>query len=140
LENSVIPIELKYFIRIRMSDDENSILSEPVRDEIHIKPPTSFVDKITLELLLNKGTYQKYLSKTDPEKHQYYQEFLKNIEKFRTNILEMTEELLENPKLQYTNEISETFDAYIQALIKYLEIEAESEKHTGDNDDILFPR
>ena len=83
MENSVIPIELKYFIRIRMSDDENSILSEPVRDEIHIKPPTSFVDKITLELLLNKGTYQKYLSKTDPEKHQYYQEFLKNIEKFR---------------------------------------------------------
>jgi hypothetical protein len=98
------------------------------------------VDKITLELLLNKGTYQKYLSKTDPEKHQYYQEFLKNIEKFRTNILEMTEELLENPKLQYTNEISETFDAYIHALIKYLEIEAESEKHAGDNDDILFPR
>jgi hypothetical protein len=116
-----------------MSDEENSILSE---DSL---PPKSnpYIDKITLELLLNKSAYQKYLSKTDPEKHNEYQEFIKKTKRFRSNILEITENLIDHEKHQYTNEVTDAFSTYMHALIKYLEIEL-SNQQNGD-EDVLFP-
>ena len=41
----------------------------------------AFVDKITLELLLNKTVYQKYLSKIEPQRYEEYQDFLDNCKK-----------------------------------------------------------
>jgi len=117
---------------VRMSDEENSILSE---EPVH--QPKSYIDKITLELLLNKSAYQKYLSKTDPDKHNEYQEFVKKMREFKSNILEMTENLIDCQKNNYTNEVSNAFDNYIRALIKYLEIEL-SNQQNGD-EDVLFP-
>lgn len=114
-----------------MSKEENSILSD--------SPPNGqpYVDKITLELLLNKSAYQKYLSKTDPEKHNQQQEFIKKIRGFKYNILEMTENMIDYQKHQYTNEVSDAFTNYTCALIKYLEIE-QSNRPNGD-EDVLFP-
>jgi F0F1-type ATP synthase membrane subunit b/b' len=116
-----------------MSDEKNSILLEDG------SPPKSnpYIDKITLELLLNKSAYQKYLSKTDPEKHNEYQEFIKKTKRFRSNILEITENLIDHEKHQYTNEVTDAFGAYMHALIKYLEIEL-SNQQNGD-EDVLFP-
>jgi hypothetical protein len=115
-----------------MSEEENSILSN--------SPPKGnpYIDKITLELLLNKSAYQKYLSKTDPEKHNEYQEFIKKMKGFRSNILEITENLIDHQKNQYTNEVSDAFDNYMRAVIKYLEIELANQQN-DDDDDILFP-
>jgi hypothetical protein len=100
-------------------------------------PSNAYVDKVTLELLLNKTNYQKYLSKTDPQKHAEHQEFLSKTAEFRDEILEMTTELLDNPKKMYTNEVGGAFDQYVQILIKYLEIE-KANSTTGE-DDVLFP-
>lgn len=94
------------------------------------------IDKLTLELLLNKTHYQKYLSKTDPQKHAEYLTFLDKLIRFREPILQMTTELLDNPKKMYTNEVGDVFDSYVKVLVKYLEIE---EANKGDDDDELFP-
>jgi hypothetical protein len=89
----------------------------------YIKNPTNaFIDKITLELLLNKTSYQKYLSKTDPQKHSERQEFLYKVDKYQDSILSITADLISDTKKQYTIEVSEAFDTYAQTLIKYLEI------------------
>lgn len=117
---------------INMSKEANSILSE---DPVH--QPKSYIDKITLELLLNKSAYQKYLSKTNPEKHNEHQEFVKKMRGFKSNILEMTERLIDCQKNNYTNEVSDAFDNYMHALIKHLEIEL-SNQQNGD-EDVLFP-
>jgi len=101
-------------------------------------PSNSYVDKVTLELLLNKTNYQKYLSKTDPQKYTERQEFLSKITEFRDEILEMTTELLDNPQKMYTNEVGDAFDQYVQTLIKYLEIE-KAMATTAEDDDVLFP-
>jgi len=95
------------------------------------------IDKLTLELLLNKTHYQKYLSKTDPQKHAEYLDFLDRLARFREPVLEMTTELLDNPKKMYTNEVGDAFDSYVKVLVKYLEIE-EANKGDGDDDE-LFP-
>jgi len=95
------------------------------------------IDKLTMELLLNKTHYAKYLSKTDPQKHSEYQEFLGKLSTYREDILAMTETLLCNPKKMYTNEVGQAFDNYVQTLIKYLEIE-EMNKQGDDESDTLF--
>ena len=88
-----------------------------------IKNPTNaFIDKITLELLLNKTSYQKYLSKTDSQKYSERQEFLHKVDKYQDSILSITADLISDTKKQYTIEVSEAFDTYAQILIKYLEI------------------
>jgi hypothetical protein len=116
-----------------MSEEENSILSD--------SPPKGhpYIDQITLELLLNKSAYQKYLSKTDPEKHNEYQEFVKKIRRFKTNILEMTENMIDSQKHQYTNEVSDAFDNYVRALVKHIEIEMSNRPNENDDEDVLFP-
>jgi hypothetical protein len=98
-----------------------------------------YIDKLTMELLLNKTNYQKYLSKTDPQKHAEHQEFLSKITDFRDGILEMTTELLDNPKKMYTNEVGDAFDQYVQTLIKYLEIEKANAVNSDDDVDVMFP-
>jgi hypothetical protein len=93
------------------------------------------IDKLTMELLLNKTHYAKYLSKTDPQKHSEYQEFLRKLSTYREDILTMTETLLCNPKKMYTNEVGQAFDNYVQTLIKYLEIEEMNKESENGNDD-----
>jgi hypothetical protein len=98
------------------------------------------IDKLTMELLLNKTHYAKYLSKTDPQKHSEYQEFLGKLSTYREDILSMTETLLVNPKKMYTNEVGQAFDNYVQTLIKFLEIEEMNKDSDNGNDesDTLF--
>jgi heptaprenylglyceryl phosphate synthase len=96
------------------------------------------IDKLTMELLLNKTHYAKYLSKTDPQKHNEYKEFLGKLSTYREDILTMTETLLVNPKKMYTNEVGQAFDNYVQTLIKYLEIEEMNKESGNDDPDTLF--
>ena len=112
-------------------------------------PPSTnaFIDKITLELLLNKTHYQKYLSKTDPQKFAEYQEFLENCSKYRRSIIDITICLLNDPKTkQYSQEVGDAFDIYTKTLIRYLEVKERSDNIQETNhftqdedDDVLFP-
>jgi hypothetical protein len=111
-------------------------------DELEDPKPSQnpSIDKLTMELLLNKTHYAKYLSKTDPQKHSEYQEFLGKLSTYREDILTMTETLLCNPKKMYTNEVGDAFDNYVQVLIKYLEIEEMNKEVeiSKDDPDTLF--
>jgi len=114
-----------------LSDSSDNVL--PLRQ----MPPrnSQSIDKLTMELLLNKTHYAKYLSKTDPQRHNEYQEFLGKLSIYREDILTMTETLLVNPKKMYTNEVGQAFDNYVQTLIKYLEIEEMNKEPDNGNDD-----
>jgi hypothetical protein len=114
-----------------LSEESDNIL--PLRQML---PRNSHsIDKLTMELLLNKTHYAKYLSKTDPQKHSEYQEFLGKLSTYHEDILTMTETLLCNPKKMYTNEVGQAFDNYVQTLIKYLEIEEMNKESENGNDD-----
>jgi len=89
-----------------------------------------YVDKLTLELLINKSQYQRYLSKADPEKYKIRQDHLDNIQKYKSEIKEMTSDLLDN--VQITTEINDAFESYIQILISHLQMK----EH--EDDDTLF--
>jgi len=116
-----------------------------------------YIDKLTLELLLNKTSYQKYLSKTDPERFSEYREFAANCTRFRRDIMDITTKLLDTPDRNDCNqEVIDAFTSYSQTLIRYLEIKKMSDHnqtqsgsgsgsgsgdHYGDesDEDTMFP-
>jgi hypothetical protein len=104
------------------------------------------IDKLTLELLINKQHYSKYLSKTDPKKHDEYKEYKSKLRKYSVDIIDITSQLIENPKKMFSTEIEESFSCYIKSIFKHFEIK-ELEKsneynHNGykneDDEDVLF--
>lgn len=103
-----------------------------------------FIDNLTLELLINKNHYKKYLSQKDPEKYKEYQEYYSKLKLYQDDIVQITMNLIENPKKQYSRDISELFEQYSKMCIRYLEMkEIENQKHDGfekitEEDEVLF--
>jgi hypothetical protein len=119
-------------------------MSEISENEI-LEPTDSdnLIDKMTLELLMNKTQYNKYISKTDPKKRREIDEYLNNITKYRRSISELTMQLLEEPNKPITNEVNEVFEHYVKTLIRYFkmkEIESANDfnSNNDEQDDILF--
>jgi len=80
-----------------------------------------FVDKVTLELLMNKNHYNRYISQTDPKKHQEYLDHLAKMKKYRSKIMNITIDFLDDSKKQVTTEINEAFDYYVRTIVRHLE-------------------
>lgn len=79
------------------------------------------LDKLTLELLMNKTNYKRYIEKTDPKKFDERQTFLARVRKYRGRILSLTEDYLENPDIQISLDMNQAFDDYMKSAIRYLE-------------------
>ena len=102
-----------------------------------------FVDKLTLELLMNKNHYQRYISQSNPKRYTEIQEYHKNIELYREQIDSLTNSMLNDPQKQITTDVNESFENYMKTLIKYFQmkkLEGVSSYGGDDNDDddILF--
>jgi hypothetical protein len=101
-----------------------------------------YIDKITLELLINKNQYNKYLSKNDPKKYEENQHHLQKVQKYKDKIMKLTDDLCKNTKKQYNNEVHDIFDQYVKTCIRFFEmkeLENDSEyENKSDEDDVLF--
>jgi hypothetical protein len=80
------------------------------------------VDKLTLELLMNKNTYSRYIERTDPTKHKEEQEFRKKINKYKSRMLSLTIKHLDDPNFQINTELSCMISEYARTFIKYFEM------------------
>jgi hypothetical protein len=104
------------------------------------------IDKMTIELLMNKTQFNKYLSKTDPKRAIEQTEFIENIRKHKRQILHLTNQLLENPANPVTTEVNDAFELYVKTLIRHFktkEIERANEYNRDDDDesateDVMF--
>jgi hypothetical protein len=110
------------------------------------KSTSEYIDKITLELLINKNQYNKYIASVDPEKHKKITEFSDKLAKYSEQILSLTEQYCSNPKTQKTTEMDEMFVQYVKTCFRYFEMkelegdpEFGQERFNQDNDeDVLF--
>ena len=122
-----------------------SDLEEPPEpNELTIVPePMNSIDKLTLELLINKSQYKKYVQKNDPAKYSENQVYLGKIEKYSYKIEQLFSSLLENPDQQITTDINRDFTHFVNTCIQYFELkemENTAEDHNGDpiDDETLF--
>ena len=98
------------------------------------------IDKLTLELLLNKNHYSKYLSKNDPKKYDEFREFKAKLRKYSIDIVDITSQLIENPKKPFSTDIEDSFLTYVKSIFRHLELKKmeNSSSHNEDDDDVLF--
>jgi len=100
------------------------------------------IDKLTLELLMNKNTYNRYIEKTDPNKHKEEQEFRRKITKYKSRIIQMTLKYLDDPNFQVNNELNNMFSEYSKTFVKYFEMnDLEIScfyNDTNDKEDMMF--
>ena len=106
-------------------------------------PQNPNIDKLTLEMFMNRNIYKKYIAKNEPEKYEKIVIHHENIRKYRHRILNLTEQLLEDTSMQITTEINEIFDAYSRTLIRHFQqkdMEKSTEKGTKNSheDEVLF--
>lgn len=95
------------------------------------------IDRMTMELLLNKTHYAKYLSKTDAQKHEEYRQFVEQMRAQGPVIVDITSRLLQNPKsAQFSQDVSESFQQYAHAVLRFLELQPDDEE--GEEDE-MFP-
>jgi hypothetical protein len=98
------------------------------------------IDKLTLELLMNKSHYKRYIANADPTKHAEMVKHNALITKYKYKIMNITNELLSDPSKQITTSVNEAFNGYVKTLIQYFqmkEFENKSNEHS-DEDDVMF--
>jgi vacuolar-type H+-ATPase subunit F/Vma7 len=121
---------------------EDPIDEETPLDTTQILPRNNDqIDKLTMELLLNKNHYSKYLQHTDTKRFDEFKAFKSKLRKHSVDIIDITSELVENPRKTINKDIEESFEIYVKSIIRYLEIK-ESNKETSfqkeEDEDVLF--
>ena len=96
------------------------------------------IDKITLELLMNKNSYNRYIEQTHPDAYEKHQKFRNNVEKYKSRILSCTKNYLDDENYSLTTEMDTMMNDFIHCFVKHFEIkELESEEREPE-DDVLF--
>jgi hypothetical protein len=98
------------------------------------------IDKLTMELFMNKKSYNRYIEQNDPKKYSERLCYIEKMKKFKNRILSMTEKYLENPDLQITNEMNQMFMDYCKTCVKYFEIETDNTQENEDDDTLFDPK
>jgi uncharacterized protein with von Willebrand factor type A (vWA) domain len=107
-------------------------------------PPnkSAFVDKITMEYMMNRNHYKKYLAKTNTVLYQEVQEKMKNVHACSDDIKEMVEKLLEDYVAhgnftKYNTDVIQSFEEFMTICMRYIE---ENPKNDSDHEDsdVLF--
>jgi hypothetical protein len=117
--------------------------TEPNEETNMIQKSTNqHVDKLTLELLINKSQYNKYLSKSDPKMYEENMDHHRKINKYKEKILKITNDYCNNPNTQITTHVDDTFNDYVRSCIQYFEMkELENIDDSSSNhadEDTLF--
>ena len=83
--------------------------------------PANQIDRLTLELLTSRKQYRQYLKHTDTQKYLEQTGFLRKVRKYESAVLGVIHELLADPEKAITNEITDTFVPFMQAIFRHLE-------------------
>ena len=136
------------------TDGSPSIISsrdrlEPVEENYVSKSPvestnSTLVDKITMEYMMNKQHYKKYLAKTNNGKYESTKKNIQKVIKYQDEIVIMVEELIKNyiaygNFTKYNTDVNHFFESFMMSAVCYLEENPhESMVMNEDDDDTMF--
>jgi hypothetical protein len=102
------------------------------------RPPSAnsskFVDNITMEFMMNRHHYKKYLAKTDKSKYEETKKRIQILQTYQSDIMNMVNDLIQDyiscgSFSKYNSEINHTFESFMITAIRHLE------ENPPDNDD-----
>lgn len=127
------------------SDSDTDRDRDRDQEEVHIGTPTdnSFIDGLTLKLLVNQTSYAKYISKTDEQLFEQQQQFTHECDTHRRDILAITKELCNQPYTDnYSSTITDAFNEYAHILLRHIQTKEHSDdnqKEYENENDEMFP-
>ena len=117
---------------------------DPNDDTTPDDPPfksTNYIDKLTMECMMNKRHYKTYLEKTNPSKLKETQilqnKIIKNsiyIETIFDGLLENSKKCIKGQNMRYNNELQRAFYTFIEHSLEYIENENEFETELTPED------
>jgi hypothetical protein len=116
-------------------NDEKNETFEQHDESDEPEPKNEYIDKLTLELFMNRNNYNKYLAKTDPKKFDSQREYKMKLKKYMVEIIDITSELIENPENTPNSEIGGIFMDYSKSIIKFLEMKELEQSNSFYNSD-----
>ncbi len=121
-------------------NDENTAINE-CSDEPEPESTWTSTDKLSLELLMNKSHYRKYIEKSDPNNHDEHQEYLYELAKYKQDIIQIVSKLTSEPDTQYNSTINSLFNEFSKAIIelcKHKHVENMNQYNDDDPNDVIF--
>jgi hypothetical protein len=115
------------------SSNEEIMAHELSNDEILAN---EYINKITMELLMSKPNYSKYLESKDPSSYKAQNHYNKDIEKYITVIKSIFDEEVSNTQTQLLGRsrvLKQSFDIFVKECIQYIKMTELN--HTNYNDD-----
>ena len=88
-----------------------------------------YIDDLTMQLLTNKTTYAKYVTKNGELAREEKVQFNEDCQTWKSDILTITRKLcIQEGEHQYGSDIVESFDVYIRNIVRYLETKKRSDE------------
>ena len=114
--------------------DDPDIVQKPVCS-------SKFVDNITMEYMMNRQHYKKYLAKTDKNKYEETKKRIQNVQLYQSDIMNMVNVLIQDyiscgSFSKYNSEINHTFESFMNSTLRHLE--ENPPNVSEDDDDTLF--
>jgi hypothetical protein len=94
------------------------------------------INRLTIELMMNKSQYKKYLAKTDPNLYQETQTRTENIAKYSNKITDIFMNLLNESNIKYNNKLENIFNAFLNESLEILK--NQEYNNTENNTNELF--
>ena len=91
-------------------------LIEPYEDE---NDTDTYIDNITLKLLMNKQKYQKYRDRTYSTNQYKNKQYIDDLQTYNCKIIKLTNELLNEPLTEISNDVNDAFEEYSKCLIRH---------------------
>jgi len=114
------------------------------KEECSTATSNQYIDKITIELLMNKPQYKKYLETTDPKACSKINEFHANIDKYKSIIMDITNEMCSQPdNTNRSTYITDAFADFARSCIKYIttkELETVNPHNKDEDEDDMFSK
>ena len=109
----------------------------------------STLDDFTMQCLMNKSQYNKYLEKSNPIKYKKMSDFQNKKIFYKDGIIELVKDYLTNMRFSVSNELDESFESFVKSCIKHFEmvefeknVEHKSKYNFNDDhdDDVIFEK
>jgi len=100
---------------------------------------TESIDKLTMELLVNKKHYKKIVEKTDPKKYEWLEQRALSIRKYKRDIQSLVNELIDEPTKPITNDINDAFEVFLNVALRYFQMkDLEKNSSAYSDDEVMF--
>ena len=127
-------------------EEEEEIIKKEQEETIEetikpLEPRNEYIDTLTIQMLMNRGKYNKYIANTDPAQHEAIQTYKAKLNKYAKKIINMTYEMIDNCDSPANTDVGDTFQHYTKALIQYFEMKEIENSNKGGNeedDETLF--